>query len=422
VNRQEENWGMEHVIFDGRIKSKIKRFINGINLIDTFKKDVEKNLVKKIDKEKVNAILNNDKDLDILTKDEAIHLFKCLYNFTKDEELNPIILFDDNSNENYSDLLYNKHFKEKFLKEKYSQETARVKRVLFGKISKLERFYGKDIYDFNIEELEEVWKFLKASTIRSLQNHISTIEQYIDYAIQNHKTRYKVNLATTFDKRERIEPFLDKEAAENMIFTKEEIDAISMYADNAQDGAIIALIFEGVSYKNRFEELINLKRENIDLENQEIHLPQRIIKGRNGEEDIIIPERTIKISTNTAILVKNAMNDEFYYSIKGDTVRRYKLTDSEYVLRGTRGNKQIRWENINQRILRIAEINGYDYLTARTIAYSGQLYYAKQLLDQGMNIDDVVQKIIYRYGINNNTSSQFYLKNRINKYLNMDKQ
>lgn len=45
---------------------------------------------------------------------------------------------------------------------------------------------------------------------------------------------------------------------ENMMFDKDEIMDMAMSADNAQDGVILVLLFDGVSHKNEFDELINL--------------------------------------------------------------------------------------------------------------------------------------------------------------------
>ena len=54
-------------------------------------------------------------------------------------------------------------------------------------------------------------------------------------------------------------------------------------------------------------------------------------------------------------------------------------------------NPKLKVQIINQRILRIKQKWGYEYLNATTITYSGQIHYAKKLLDEKIPMDDVGQ-------------------------------
>ncbi|MDM5187559.1 hypothetical protein QUF99_09575 [Bacillus sp. DX4.1] len=302
--------------------------------------------------------------------------------------------------ESKSESIYQRDFKNVFLTSKYSVNTQRVAKALFRKTAEIEKSKDKDLYSFNQEELAEAFKLLKAKTIRSLQDKVSTVERYIDFAKENGKT--KINYATLFDSKDKLENLLDKEAEENMRFDKDEIMEMAMSADNAQDGVILGLLFDGVSHKNEFEELTNLTEDNIDEENQQIILENRIVP----------------MSTETAILVRRALEEDKYVSIKGETSRRYKIAEGANVLRGLRGKAKVKGQIISQRILRIAEIFDYPYLNATTISYSGQLHLAKELINDGKNIDDVVPIIIKRFNINDNLTSRFQLKIRIESFVN----
>ncbi|WP_050552613.1 phage lytic cycle repressor MrpR family protein [Bacillus cereus] len=304
--------------------------------------------------------------------------------------------------ESKSESVYQREFKNVFLTSKYSVNTQRVAKALFRKTAEIENNKGKDLYSFNKEELAEAIKSLKAKTVRSLQDKVSTIERYIDFAKDNGKT--KINYATLFDTREKLEQLLDKEAEENMRFDKDEIMEMAMSADNAQDGVILGLLFDGLSHKNEFEELVNLTEDNIDEDNQQIVLEDR--------------EEPIPMSTETAILVRRALEEDTYVSIKGENSRRYKIAEGTNVLRGLRGKAKVKGQIISQRILRIAEIFDYPYLNATTISYSGQLHLAKELINDGKNIDDVVPIVIKRFNINDNLASRFQLKIRIESFMN----
>ena len=272
-------------------------------------------------------------------------------------------------------------------------------KVFFGRVAILEKQFNKDLFDFNYEQLEELWKSLRALTVRSLQNTISTVEQYIEFAIKNKMVENKINLASAFDTKEKLEKYLNRDA--ETVFSKSTIMSICIDATNAQDGVIPALIFDGVSYKNEYGELINLKRKDIDFKNSTIKLGNR----------------TIPMSSQTAILVRHALDVNDYYSVTGNQSRKYKIAESNYVLRGLRNNYQCKWRNVNQRIIKISELNDLEYLNATTISYSGQIHYGVELMNEGLSMEEAVLKIIERFDINNNESSRFYVRTRVEAFL-----
>ncbi|MGE6347957.1 tyrosine-type recombinase/integrase [Bacillus mycoides] len=398
---------MTKIIISDKLRQELDGLFDAINhpMLKESRNHFETKLSKSVDRNKIVSILDKKETIDILDKDEAITFFESLrIHFKKNEFSSDNIKFAEDA----SDIkkgLYNEDFKEEYL-SKYKDNTRRVKRIIFEKSRTLELTYGKDLYDFNFEQLEEVLRSLKASTVRSLQNSIATIAQYTKFAIKNKKKSDKINYIDGFTK-DRIEDYLDKVREENMIFPKEEIMSMANETENPQDGVILALIFDGVSNKNEFEELINLSEDNIDFDDKVIKLE----------------DREVPMSQETALLVKDAIHEDKYQSISGERVREYKLADSEYVLRGLRNNKQIKWQNISQRIIRLSEQFGWEKtLTATNVSYSGQLYMAEELINgKGMDIDTAISVIIKRFGINDNPSAHFYLKERIEKYLELNK-
>jgi hypothetical protein len=304
--------------------------------------------------------------------------------------------------ESKSENIYQREFKNTFLNSKsYTEESKRVAKSLFKKIAPFEEQLRKDLYDFSVAELRIILKSLGAKTIRSLQDKKSTIEQYINFAIEQGKSKNKVNLATAFDSSKKLEPLLDKEAEENMIFAKEEIMEMAMNSDNAQDGVILGLLFDGVNHKNEFEELTSLTGDNI-----------------NDNQELVLEDRTIPISTETTILVRKALEEDVYVSIKGETTRKYRVAEGKNILRGLRGKGKVKGQIISQRILRISEIWDYKYLNATAISYSGQLHYAKELINKkNLSVDDSLPLIMEKFGIIENPNSRNYLKNRILHYL-----
>lgn len=395
---------MASVKLTDELKGSLEQVLNGLNFLPAVKEEMIKELSVSISPEKVNFIMDGQNRFDAiarLTDKETYHFFKKIHAFSRDDRFDPnkLVEVEDEKEGFYSKQdFYNNEFKEKFMK-KYKPATVKSLRVLFGRTAKFEREYKKDLYDFTYEQLEELWKSINALTLRSLQNVISSVEQYIDFAIDKRVTVNKVNLAVAFDSKEKIKKYLKDDA--QTIFMKDNIMDICLDATNAQDGVILALIFDGVSYKNEYEELINLREKDFDFTNNLIKLPNR----------------TIKMSQETKILVKGALKDTEYYSLSGEKMRTYKIAESDYVLRGLRNNYQIKWRNINQRILRLSKDHELEYLNGMNVSYSGQIHYALELMNEGLSMDEAVEHIITRFDINDNNSSRFYVKTRIENYL-----
>lgn len=397
------------------IREKLDSTLNGISKIGMLKKSVENSLKEVIGEENAKEVFKT-KSIDHLNSDEAILFLQVIFNKVGDDSFNPEHFIASSTSKNDKEVFffYNPEFKELFLEQHrtksgqpYAEETKRVNRFLFNKTAVIEKLYNEDLYNFDSVKFEELLKTLKATTIRSLQNSISTMEQYIEFAIK-HKKLDQVNIATQYNNRNAVDAFLDKKAEENMFFDKKEIDYLSEYAENAQDGVILNLIFDGVSNKNRFQELINIKESDVDYDNLIIKIPEMRM------EDEVSPAREVPISSTTARMIRKAMDfDEKYVSTKGLVSRSYKIAQSEYILRGLRNNAQILWNNVNQRILRIAKLAGHEYLTATNVSYSGQVHYAKEKMAEGASQDEAIAYVIERFNLSKNESTYFYIRRRI---------
>ncbi|WP_394531825.1 hypothetical protein C1N83_00205 [Priestia aryabhattai] len=391
----------------------LEKTIQEINSVAIIKETFINELSSVIDFNVAKDIINGDKDISLLETEEFNSFLMLLYKKTKNEVFNPLKYKKCDHVRSQNQKMFNASFKEDFFKEQcYSAETKRVAKILFGKIGEIEHDYNQDIFSFDTSQFEEVLISLKATTIRSLQNSISTIEQYINFATKKEKvSKDKGNVANRYSKKEEIAQFLDKTAEEAMIFTKVDIDALSNYADNSQDGVILNLVFDGISHRNKFLELRNIRIQDVNKDNLVINIPQ-LVDEVTGE---IYPPRQVPISSHTLRMIERAMKDEQYVSITGKSVRKYKIAESDYILRGLRNNFQIKWENIPQRIIRIADMAGYPYLNATNIAYSGQIYYVRKLMKEGLTIDEACNRIIKRFNISENESAYYYLKSRIEK-------
>lgn len=419
------------------IKETLESHLVGINGTSVLRNKAMDSMKTTIESSRARAIIAGEVTINELTENEIIVLFRAIFNTLKDNDFNPENFMlestkkrkarreprDPNEKVQYfaveDERVYHPKLKDKFLSEHltekgehYAEETKRVAIALFGNIGHIEERYNKDVYNFNSNQFEELLLELKATTLRSLQNSISKLEQYIDFLIENGKvSKEKGNIATKYNNGDVIKNFLDTKAIEGMVFAKAEIDAMSMSANNAQDGVILSLLFDGVSHKRKFIELRSITINHCDFEQMVINIPQ-LVDEDTGE---VLPARQVPISSNTERMIRNAMTESKYVSLKGQASRAYTIADSDFILRGLRNNPQIKWENVGQRIVRISEVLNYPYLNATNVAYSGQIHYARELIKEGLSIDEACAQMLKRFNLSDNESAHFYLKARIEK-------
>ncbi|PET44462.1 hypothetical protein CN514_21810 [Bacillus sp. AFS001701] len=389
------------------INHELNKIVQETNLIPTIKSTLEMDLSTNIPKAKVKSIFSQE-GIDNLDSNELTHLLQVFFKITKNNIFNPMILsdgedlpkfIDEKGNEiKYADipeLYFNFEYKDKFT-DKYKGDGKRVAMNLFRKTAEMEKGLGKDLFDFTHVELQELVISLHLTTVQSLQNTMATIRQYIDFAIKHSLTINKKNYAKSFSDRDTLKPLLYKVE----LFPKDEVYAMANQTENDQDAVLLALIFEGVSIKNGFKEIINLKQSDIDFENNIIHLPNR----------------TLLVSKETIVVVRGAINQMTYVSINGETSRVYELTASNKVVRALRG-KETKSQIISQRILRISKQWDYKYLNATTISQSGMVRFADVQLEQGLEINEVVDMTLERFNMPINQPSRHSLRELIKEYI-----
>ncbi|MFS8189158.1 hypothetical protein ACMG4J_20840 [Rossellomorea marisflavi] len=67
----------------------------------------------------------------------------------------------------------------------------------------------KDLYDFTFEEAEELLSSLNAKSLRSMQNHISRLRRYLEFAIQQGVSVNQFNYYKGKGKKENASKYLN---------------------------------------------------------------------------------------------------------------------------------------------------------------------------------------------------------------------
>ncbi|GLO66196.1 phage lytic cycle repressor MrpR family protein [Oceanobacillus kimchii] len=299
--------------------------------------------------------------------------------------------------------LYQANNKVEFLNE-LNTSTQHIYRWLFNKTYDYENKFGKDIFDFNKNEVTDFYKG-QAWRLSTMYVYNSYLNTYVKWAIRKNLKRIErvgVPEITKDDLKEIallsydvIHPEIIMELTGKMRQGQNFPPLI-----NNQDKFLLYLIFIGVN-GTRCHELINLKPEHFDLENKKILLS----KLDSDRKDINIDNFGID-------LFKKAMAETEYHVFSPEQKQRvdfYKLEDNGYVFRNSTtgvksSGKQISFGSIRHRLSKMAEYTG-ERLTIKQITKSGMVYLGKLLADKGITLSSTVpavqRNIFDRFDITN---------------------
>jgi integrase len=238
-------------------------------------------------------------------------------------------------------MFYNKEIKEQFIKQ-YTENEGSIKVItsLFNQIGKIEERYEKDLVNF-ASDIRDVYLMLISRTNASIESKHSIIKSYCDWAIKNGYSKTNIN-PTIFIDRKDLLGFVSVTAQKfQYIMSRDDLYEILDNIYNARDKAVVALLFEGIrgraNKEDSFEEILNLKRTNFDLDNNVVECI------RNDGQT-----RPVKVDPRTMKYVIDAFDATEYYQGNGEHTRgaRTPLLESDYLLRS------IKTENAPDKPLR----------------------------------------------------------------------
>ena len=103
---------------------------------------------------------------------------------------------------------YNSEFINEFLVSRYKDTTASKVRILFEHACEFEKELNKNLYDFTLEEAEEFLISLRAKTVSSIQNLVSKLNKYLEFAIKEGVSINIHNYYKELGKRENAKKYL----------------------------------------------------------------------------------------------------------------------------------------------------------------------------------------------------------------------
>lgn len=317
-----------------------------------------------------------------------------------------------------SNVLYDNIFYNEAVKEKYLIETGVTPSIIriFKASFDLEHFYGKDLYDFNREELRKLLFVLKPTKINSSYLSGMAISRYIDWSIA--KGYRKLVNPLSFVARDWYEQFTIEV---NTYFTEDFLEEVIKSCKNAQDAVIVCLLKEGIRGEAN-EEILNLRKNDINFETNELSL----------RDDINKTKRILTVSDNCIRLCRQALNESEYEKLNGETdpnikTPTTKLVDNEFVIKTSLTNaKSIEKADkniIHRRISMLASQFNEPYFTPMNISYSGMLIMARNIYIKKGRLDyEDYNRIFDTFGYRNvsqeNSQTYYRLKD---EFLNVIK-
>ncbi|MGM1044816.1 MAG: hypothetical protein ACQEXX_01580 [Bacillota bacterium] len=289
------------------------------------------------------------------------------------------------SNKIYEQGLFNEEQKNRFLKDLNKNTYNAYFRVL-NRAKNLEEQFEKDLYDFNIYEIERLIDYLNPKTLSSITSSVSMIQNYIRWAIEQDLRGNNLNPLDAITGDEFFSKFID--TSNKVIFSLDEIEDITGGLVNYQDSAIVRSIFEGVMGK-KYSEILNLTIDDIDENNNELLL-------KNDVNEYEKTERKLEVSPELIKMLMKAARETEYYKSNGHPSETNKsspvanLEESNYVFRNAMLNTKLQRADyflIFRRLKNIADWNQQPYLTGINIRNSGMLYMASVLYGQSGKLD-----------------------------------
>lgn len=263
--------------------------------------------------------------------------------------------------------MYNEAFKKRFIvyKESMSVMAPNLMQILFTKSQPYEEALGKDLYDFNRDEIIDFYNYVgyvSLSTYRYLNSLLSTYNQFafVNGLVADGQNHY---LEITGDD---LIGCIDRRTVNHSIVTRDELVQIVNKLENARDKFLLLSLFEFGGGK-QFSDILNIKAEDIDQKNKKLSLS----------------DRTVDV---TQFWIDNALlADSTLTFIPYDDNDRYELTlvDMGYIFKHSTRTREASPAQICRRLSqmyrKLREYVGFpESMTTKSITTSGKIDMVKR--------------------------------------------
>ena len=273
------------------------------------------------------------------------------------------------------------------IKNYREKNTVRLYEVLLSKIDDAEIINGCELKYFNEKQIDSFFITLNAKSKSSLNTYLSILKDYLTFT-----TDYDNTLMTGFNyvmemSGNDLEQYINTIGIEMRYITPKELsEIISIPIGDALCKAITILLFHGIKGE-AFSDILNIKVEDIDIENAVIYKGTDVLFN--------IPKEYLHIFKE-AILGNKFVE----WNVDGKIKRELELVDNGYLIRRNinprrdfdftaKPDKNL----LNRRMLQYYESIGYPYLSVQSIYNSAIVY---RLLEYN-NFEPLDYRVIEEY-------------------------
>lgn len=290
--------------------------------------------------------------------------------------------------------MYNDELKQRFIKKKESTailDFSFLERTL-KKCEEFELRLGKDLSSFSYYEIADMYKSLNFSSLNSLVIVNNIYYQYCDFCLHLNLVPDSQNHFAEMD-RETLNGFINKTVLKKAKISRDTILFWASQLPNPFDSFALLCIFEGIDGENH-QEIIQMKVSDIDRANKQI----RLCTGR-----------TVNVSDELIDYAIEADGCLVYRAIHKNALRDFPLTPGERIYKD---NYNVVYDDdeyksgrrLYNRLKKIFEYLGVEFLTIKMLIRSGKLYYIdSRLKELNISIEDYVanysQELANQYGI-----------------------
>lgn len=319
--------------------------------------------------------------------------------------------------------LYNEQIKENFLHDAYadSEGSRHNIRYLFKKIAKYEKNREKDISEFTRDEIRNVLESIRPFSLSDVKRKGNYINFYIQWMIENGYRSNNISPLLAADDNFYMSTL---DMNRKLYYTLEEFEDILENVPNAQDQAMLSLMFNGI-VGEEFKELTHLSYNDINWNTG-------IVTVRNREDKLTgeISDVERKVDDRTLYFLERAHHATEYYRNNDTNDKSKRLIETDLILKNVVSARvnpaaAVSPSALYGRLGRLKEHLELEYLTPKTVMQSGMLYMAYDLIFNKKKYKDLSTELyqeigeFYNYSVIRQANGDaYYNRNFMAKFIN----
>ena len=273
----------------------------------------------------------------------------------------------------------NKIKKSEFLdgvKAKYEEATYELYKKLLFKIDEFETYKGISAISMTKGDFLELLTSLNSTSLSVLYTYKSLISNYLVFITDT--SRFKIGLLELNKiTKEDLEDCINTRAEERQFITEEEYYELLEDAEdgkfngNYQDKLILVLLWNKIKGERSYSEILDIKEDDIDFDNNTINLADRQVEITDFEMEIvkkaIFEKKYVKTTVNKDHTITRSEMDYVVtdYLVKSTAGSRNANVDTDKCPYSTLANRMSRYFNI---VLKRSELTGLK-------VYKSSIYY-----------------------------------------------